>query len=187
MTLKNWTSLILLTCVFASPVLQAKEPLWLTSTNKHGDCVSSQISTRKSTFEREVMDKTYCSEQNTHDVGKIANCLKNLNQQQTVRSLIDYCGDGIMYIGINGETYPLNRVSKAPKQHPYLAGQYEGKTAKGDALKVEIFPTQLIKKTYQDDTSSADDNIMDFQMEVIIKIKQDKQTRKFIGLLDESI
>ena len=72
-------------------------------------------------------------------------------------------------------------------QHPYLVGLYEGKTVLGKPLSVEVKPIRLIKKTYQDNTSTKDDNIMDYQMRVIITVKEGKMTRKLIGLLDESI
>jgi hypothetical protein len=187
MALKYLTSLILATGLFVSTASHAKEQIWLTTANRHGDCISSQITTPKSTFELSIMDKSYCTKNNTEDTSKITTCLENLKQQKTVRSFIDYCGDGITYIGINGGTYPLTRISPLPKQHPYLVGLYEGKTVLGKPLSVEVKPIRLIKKTYQDNTSTKDDNIMDYQMRVIITVKEGKMTRKLIGLLDESI
>ncbi len=169
--LSHLISLIWLTCLLATQVTQAKEPIWLTSTNKHGDCVSLNIDTPKTNFERNHMDKTYCAENNTGDAASMDACLKHLNQQQTSRSFVHFCGDGVPYIGINGKTYALNRVGKAPTQHPYLVGRYAGKNAAGQPLQVEVRQIRLLTKTYQDDTSTADDNILDYKSEVELTIK----------------
>ena len=179
--------LILLNSMFAAQAAFAKEPLWLTSTDQHGDCISWHIYSPKTAFERDNMDKPYCTDNNLGDADKINSCIENASQQQTVRSFLNFCGNGITYIGLNGQTFALKRLGSAPKQHPFLVGRYIGKNTLGQKLLVEIKQTRLVTKSYQDDTSTADDNILEYKSEVMMTIKSGNQTQKFKGLLDESI
>ncbi|MGB4812010.1 MAG: hypothetical protein WBP13_05965 [Methylophilaceae bacterium] len=76
------------------------------------------IFTLKTAYQQRFIDQPYCENENKSDANNKALCLKNTKAQTKVRSIIYYCDDNIMYIGINGKTLPLKRIISEPKQHP---------------------------------------------------------------------
>lgn len=160
-----------------------QKPLILTTTNKHGDCVSSGIDTAKSSFEI-TSDQQQCAENHPQDSAARNACIQHVSVPQTVRSLINYCGaeNSPYFIGINGITYALEKSDANKTQHPYFIGLFKGKQ-----LTVRVTNLGLISKTYQDGSPQTDDNIEQIKFNVQIDVVLDGARASFNGVLDEGI
>jgi hypothetical protein len=130
-----------------------KADIVLTEANKHGDCVSSGIYTSKNKF---YFAKYF--------------------------SIVEWCADGKMYIGINGITQQLKRIGKRPSEYPYLIGVYKSKN-----FIVSIHKTKLIEKLFFDKNSKNEANEMTYKYEVLITIKSSNKTKKIKGYAYEGI
>ena len=156
---------------------QAKEPLTFTSTDRHGDCVHSGISTKKSQFEHNL-DKQYCVDGNVGNTDVITQCIA-IKSKVEAEPFYSDCGDNQNYIGLNNKTYQLKRIGEAPTQQPFLLGKYEG-----GGFKVEVKKIRLLKR--EPDIENAEYYEM-LKHEVWLIVTKGKTTTKIKGVLDEGI
>lgn len=156
---------------------QAKEPLYLATTDRHGDCVHSSISTQKSQLEHNL-DKQFCTDENVGNHDAIAQCIAYKAEVEAEPFYKD-CGDGQSYIGINNMTYQLKRIGKETTQLPFLMGKYESK-----GIQVEVKKIRLLKREPDIDNAEYYESL---KYEVWLIVSKGKSTTKIKGILDEGI
>ncbi len=125
--------------LFFSTLAQADEPLSLTTTDRHGDCIHSAVSTKKSQLEH-TFDKAYCVKWNAEKDAVLAQCIA-IKSELEAEPFYHDCGNDQNYIGINGKTYLLKQVGKSPTQQPFLIGSF-----KSDGIKVQVEKIRLLER-----------------------------------------
>lgn len=177
MTFNSKSFLLVIALLLFSALAQARDPLSFTTTDRHGDCVHSGISTKKSLLEAHI-DKQYCADGNIGNPDAIAQCIANKSQSEAEPFYHD-CGDNQNYIGLNNKTYPLKRIGKEPTHQPFLIGNY-----KGDDIKVEVKKIRLLERAPDIEDAEYYEVL---KYEVWLIVTQGKSTTKIKGILDEGI
>lgn len=153
----------------------AEAQLWLSPVNT-GDCVAPRISTKKTSFVREL-DKKYCA-RNLPDKTKERRCLENTRLNGNFSFFTDRCSESEYFIGINGEEFQLRRISKKPgKPHSFI-GSFAG-----NGFRVDISLPRLKKKTYFPDEPKDEDNVEGGAYDVRITVKKGASKKTFNGIL----
>ena len=175
------TIIIVVFSFFSINVFSQTNEIFLTTTNKHGDCVSSKIYILKSDFEKRLDTKS-CQNQNKGNQNAINICIENVENQTETDAIVSYCGDGIEYIGIDGKTLVLKRISKKPTEYSQFIGNY----AAGN-YKVQIKKIKEIAVEYFENTPKNEENIMSYSCEVLITISKGKTSKTYKGRTSEGI
>jgi hypothetical protein len=135
-----------------------------------GDCVAPNISTAKTAAHRKI-DLQYCTQNNPGNSQKIQICKQNSANQKRVTFFSDRCSSKDYLIGINGVEYKLKRKGGILSSPPYLTGTFIEK-----GIKVQVEKVRSISKTSNDGVESG-------ELEVLVKITQNKRTEQITGIL----
>ncbi len=176
-TIKSRLYLIPIVLLLFNALAQATEPLSLTTTDRHGDCVHSGISTKKTLLEHKL-DKKYCADWNVNNIEAVSQCIANRSANKAEPFYYD-CGDNQNYIGLNNKTYQLRRIGVEPSQPPFLIGKYQS-----DKLKVDVKKIRLLERIPDVDNAEYYETL---KYEVWLIVTKDKTTTKIKGILDEGI
>lgn len=163
--------------LFFNALAQADEPLSLTTTDRHGDCIHSGISTKKSQLEH-TLDKAFCVKWNAENHGVLAQCIA-IKSNTKAEPFYHDCGDDQNYIGINNKTYLLKSIGKPPTRQPFLIGSF-----KADDIKVQVKKIRLLEREPDVDNAEFYETL---KYEVWLIVTKDKITTKIKGVLDEGI
>jgi hypothetical protein len=170
---KDSVILIVLAC-FALQAM-ADDDLWPTNIYT-GDCVSARISAKLSPREVKI-DRLHCLEVNSDKADKIERCTDRYSHG-TVEFFTDRCGsnDDPYYIGLNGQTHVLRRIAGNADKPPYLTGKFLG-----DDMVVEVKSLRLLKKTYDPQSSHAEEDVDNAEYQVKVLIRRKGRIAKIIN------
>lgn len=160
-------------CAWASQAHAETGP-WPTALSKGSDCAAWTISAKRSEPARRA-EKAYCEAKNPGDQPKQQACLDNANAKDAVEFFSNRCGSGYV-IALDGQDWPLERLSPASKRPPYLTGRYAG-----DGVRVSVESPRLLSKEYEPGEARIEANVVSARYAVRVRVVQGRRSSHFPG------